>query len=84
MPTRSLEEQFEPKRANCLRLIKEAFLALRVNGRVFSYYLPEISRAIDRGMLLAAIHLATTLLEIWLRDLLVIRKATQNAVKSTA
>lgn len=83
MPTRSLEEQFEPERANRLRLIEEAFLALRVSGRVSGYYLSEISRAIDRGMLLAAIQLATTLLEIWLRDLLVIRKVTQNTIKST-
>lgn len=82
MATRSLEEQFKPERANRLRLIEGAFLALRVSGRVSNYYLLEISRAIDRGMLLAAIHLASTLLEIWLRDLLVIRKATQNSVKS--
>ena len=82
MPTRSLEEQFEPEQANRLRLIEEAFLALRVSGRVSSYYLLEIARAIDRGMLLAAIQLATTLLEIWVRDLLVIRKATQYPIKS--
>lgn len=82
MPTRSLEEQFEPDQASRLRLIEEAFLSLRVSGRVSNYYLLEISRAIDRGMLLAAIQLATTLLEIWLRDLLVIRKATQAAVTS--
>lgn len=82
MPTRSLEEQFEPVKASRLRLVNEAFLALRVSGRVSNYYLLEISRAIDCGMLLAAIELATTLLEIWLRDLLVIRKATQNPVKS--
>lgn len=82
MLTRSLEEQFEPERASRLRLIEEAFLALRVSGRVSSYYLSEISRAIDCGMQLAAIQLATTLLEIWLRDLLVIREATCNPVKS--
>lgn len=82
MSTRSLEEQFEPEHACRLRLIEEAFLSLRVSGRVSNYYLLEISRAIDRGMLLAAIQLATTLLEIWLRDLLVIRKATEAAVAS--
>jgi len=57
-------------------------LSLRVTGWVSNYYLLEISRAIDRGMLLAAIQLATTLLEIWLRDLLVIRKATQATMAS--
>jgi hypothetical protein len=38
----------------------------------------EISRCIDRGMLLAAMELCTTLVEIWLRDLLVVRKATTD------
>jgi hypothetical protein len=80
--TRSLEEQFEPEIAGRLRLIIEAFLALRVSGLVSNYYLYEIARAIDRGMLLAAITLATTLLEIWLRDLLVIRKTTQDTCAS--
>ncbi|MFT5852655.1 MAG: hypothetical protein ACI87J_002633 [Colwellia sp.] len=42
------------------------------------YYVIEISRCIDRGMLLAAMELCTTLVEIWLRDLLVVRKATTD------
>jgi hypothetical protein len=83
MTSRSLEEQFEPEVAARLRLVSEAFLALRVSGRVSNYYLLEIARAIDHGMLLAAIELATTLLEIWLRDLLVIRKATQVPATSS-
>ena len=83
MSARSLEEQFEPKVAERLRLVSEAFLALRVHGRVSNYYLLEIARTIDHGMLLAAIELATTLLEIWLRDLLVIRKSTQAPAKSS-
>lgn len=82
MSARNLEEQFEPAVVERLRLVSGACLALRVSGRVSNYYLLEISRAIDHGMLLAAVELATTLLEIWLRDLLVIRKATQTPAKS--
>lgn len=82
MVSRTLEEQLEPDKSRRLRIVQKAYEALRVRGRVSSYYIFEISRAIDSGMLLASIELATTLLEIWLRDLLVIRKATQQPSKS--
>lgn len=82
MVNRTLEEQLEPDKSSRLRIIQHAYESLRVRGRVSSYYIFEISRAIDSGMLLASIELATTLLEIWLRDLLVIRKAMQHSVTS--
>lgn len=79
---RTLEQQFEPEDAAKLRIIQKAFESLKTGKRVSSYYIFEISRAIDAGMLLAALELSTTLLEIWLRDLLVIRKATKEKIKT--
>lgn len=78
MIARSLEEQLEAESCQKLRVIQASFESIRIRGRVSSYYIMEISRCIDRGMLLAAIELCTTLVEIWLRDLLVIRKATND------
>ncbi len=78
MIARSLEEQLEAEHCKKLRVIQASFESIRIQGRVSSYYIMEISRCIDRGMLLAAIELCTTLVEIWLRDLLVIRKATAD------
>ena len=65
-----------------MRIAQAALLSLRVDGRASSYYLFEIARAIDCGMLLAAIMLSTTLLELWVRDLLVVRKVCQHKVTS--
>lgn len=78
MIARSLEQQLEAKHCKKLRVIQASFESLRIRGRVSSYYIMEISRCIDRGMLLAAIELSTTLVEIWLRDLLVVRKASTD------
>ncbi|WP_289028110.1 hypothetical protein [uncultured Paraglaciecola sp.] len=78
MIARSLEEQLEAESCQKLRIIQASFESIRIQGRVSSYYVMDISRCIDRGMLLAAIELCTTLIEIWLRDLLVVRKATTD------
>jgi len=77
---RKLDEQFEPKDVRRLKIIQLALETCRVSGRVSSYYIFEICRAIESGMLLASIELSTTLLELWIRDLLVIRKLTQTKI----
>lgn len=79
---RSLEDQLEPAIAQRLRIVQAALLSFRIEQRTSSYYLFEIGRALDGGMLLAALELSTTLLEIWVRDLLVIRKVTQHKITS--
>jgi hypothetical protein len=79
---RSLEDQLEPAIAQRLRIVQAALLSFRIEPRTSSYYLFEIGRALDVGMLLAALELSTTLLEIWVRDLLVIRKVTQHKITS--
>ncbi|BCN38163.1 hypothetical protein ALDI51_14820 [Alicycliphilus denitrificans] len=81
---RGLAQRVEEPMASKLRLIAKALLELRVDGRASRLYLNEIADAINNGMLLAAIELSTTLLEIWVRDLLVIRKLTQRECKTKA
>ena len=82
MTSRDLSHRVESPAAERLRLVAHAFLALRVEGRASRVYINEIAEAISNGMLLAAMELSTTLLEIWVRDLLVIRKLTQKNPKT--
>lgn len=71
---RGLSARVSGREAARLRIIKEALLSLKVDGRASNIYINEIADAIEGGLLLAAIGLATTLMELWLRDLLVINK----------
>lgn len=82
MNNRRLYNRVEEPLANRLRVVSLALLELRVDGRASRIYINEISEAIDQGLLLAATELATTLLEIWVRDLLVVRKITKSKIKS--
>ena len=82
MPTRSLEKQIGLRNAKRFRNVGKKFLAVRVNGRVSSYYLEEIATCIDFGSLLATVHLTITLLEIWIRDLHVNHTVSQIPIKS--
>ena len=67
---RLLEEQVEPAYASRLRSVQTELTAARRPGRVSSYYIFEVCRAIDVGMLLSAMTVSTVLIEIWLRDML--------------
>lgn len=80
--SRPLEEQLDHSLVQRLRVVQIALSSLRVGKRVSSYYIFEIERAIEAGMLLAVFELSTTLLEVWVRDLLVIRKVMQKGVTS--
>ena len=82
MNNRRLYDRVEEPLANRLRVVSLALLELRVDGRSSRIYINEIAEAIDQGLLLAATELATTLLEIWVRDLLVVRRATKSEIKS--
>lgn len=78
---RGLANRVEPEIAQRLYIVREALLALKVDSRASRIYINEIADAIDCGLLLAAIDLATALVEIWVRDLLVIRKVTLVELK---
>jgi hypothetical protein len=69
---RSLEKRVGPDVATQFRLVATALHALSPNGRVSKIYIREICEAIDVGLVLSAMTLSMALLEIWLRDLLVL------------
>ncbi|NRF16514.1 hypothetical protein [Vibrio coralliilyticus] len=77
---RSIYEQLEDKDVRRLKIVQMGLETCRVPGRVSSYYIFEICRAIESGLLLASFELSTTLLELWLRDLLVVRKLTTLSI----
>jgi len=80
MVTRPLSEQIGDDNASRIHLIAEAARALRVSGRASNYYLRELADCLDSGLFLASIHLAVSLAEIHVRDLLVFFLAsTQSA-----
>lgn len=78
----NLYRRMDEPSANRLHIMSLALLELRTDGRASRVYINEIAAAIENGLLLAAIELSTTLLEIWIRDLLVVYKVRQVGVQS--
>lgn len=79
MPVRPLNEQIGDDNASRIRLLAEVARALRVSGRASNYYLRELADCLTSGLFLASIHLAVSLSEIHVRDLLVYFTAAQHA-----
>ncbi|WP_096702235.1 hypothetical protein [Magnetospirillum sp. 15-1] len=79
MDPRPIEQQLSTAEAKRFRRIQQDFKAIRPGGRSASFFIAEISRSIDAGLLLSAIILSGTLLELWFRDLLVIQVSKRNA-----
>jgi hypothetical protein len=75
---RPLEQQFEAETVTKIRLLIEAFRALEVPAGPGRYYMSEIARSLEAGLLLAAIELSASLLELVVREL-VARLQEQNA-----
>ncbi len=82
--TRPIEHQFPPSVVARLRAVSDGFSALRVDKRASSYFASELTRAIEAGLLLAALSLGSTLLEIWLRDILAHTRASQLCPRTKA
>lgn len=68
---RPLEEQFEPGTVATIRNLQERFDALPLAGHPARYFTAEINRCLDAGLLLAAMHVALSLLELLFRELLI-------------
>lgn len=77
---RPIEQQIRHAKAKRFRRIQQDFNAVRPGGRSASFFIAEISRSIDAGLLLSAIVLSTTLLELWLRELLGNQVSSRNAI----
>ena len=69
MLLRPLEKQFEAKTVKKIREQIESFRNLNLPGGPCHYYVIEIMRALEAGLLLAAIELSASLLELSLREL---------------
>lgn len=79
MVTRPLSEQIGDSDAMRIHLLAEAARALRASGRASNYYLRELADCLDSGLFLASIHLAVSLAEVHVRDLLVFFLASQQS-----
>lgn len=79
MVMRPLNEQIGDDSALRIHLLAEAARALRVSGRASNYYLRELADCLDSGLFLASVHLAVSLAEIHVRDLLVFFLASQQS-----
>lgn len=70
--TRPIEQQFGVKKARIIRNTQKLFQSLQFpTGTTALYYRSEIVNCLEVGLLLAAVHVASALLELFVRDLLV-------------
>jgi hypothetical protein len=79
---RTIHQRVEESEATRFLIVAEALRSLRSEGRASRIYINEIVEAIHLGLLLSAIELSTTLIEIWIRDLLVIERLKKNTYRS--
>ena len=70
---RSLEKQFEASRVKEIREIQNLLFSSIYDDSVGKYYVEEICKSLEAGLLLASINLIICYLEIVLRDLLFYR-----------
>lgn len=68
---RTLEEQFEPDTVRRLRDLQRRLNLLRFSFHASGYFVVETVRCIEAGLLLAANEVATGLLELLVRELVV-------------
>ena len=71
---RPLEEQFEPDRCAEVRDLITKFSALPFEGGACHYFTLEVAGCLEVGLLLAAVSVASVLLETFLRELLILHR----------
>lgn len=81
---RALEEQFPKQTVRRIRAIQADLASLRLlllhgAGR---FYAKELERCLEAGLLLASLHLATSFLELFVRDLLIYVDARDSDLKN--
>lgn len=69
--TRPLDEQFEAPKAERIRCIAQSFYSVQEVGGGIRYFAVEVARCLEAGLLLAALHVASSLLELSVRKLLI-------------
>jgi hypothetical protein len=76
---RPLKEQFAKQTVLRIRTLQDDLDALPFRDGAGRVYVKELSYALEAGLLLAALHLAASLLELFARDLLIYRTALKSA-----
>ncbi|MDX1765015.1 MAG: hypothetical protein R3231_11905 [bacterium] len=73
MLTRPLEKQFEPEKVAEIRALIDGYQALRLelHGGLGGYLISGISRSLETGILLGALSLSFSLLEMFVHDLVI-------------
>lgn len=67
---RPLDDQFEERTVQRIRVLQADLMASRYDSGPGSLYVKELNCSLEAGLLLASLHLATSLLESFVRDLL--------------
>lgn len=75
---RRLEQQFEPEKVQRIRELARLFQSLPLQRGAARYFISEIARCLDAGLILAALEVATSLLELFVRDLLIAARFEDN------
>jgi hypothetical protein len=80
---RPLDEQFEPEEAARIRSVQDRLAALKIRFDVSRYFVVEIIRCLEAGMLLSGLLVATALLELLVRVAVVNRRVSVTPSTST-
>ena len=79
---RPIGEQFEPEKADRIRSLAGRIRSILTGAGGIRYFCLELARTLEAGALLAAIHVASSLLELSARQLLVFSLADDSDAKT--
>ncbi len=68
---RNLDKQFEPPIVIRIRYLQEKISSIGFVGGVGRIYAKELVHSLEAGLFLASLHLSSSLLEVFVRDLLI-------------
>lgn len=71
---RPLNQQFEPDKAQRIRELESLFQSLPFENKAAKYFTIEVVRCLEAGLLLAAFEVAMSLLELFIRELLIMTR----------
>ncbi len=75
---RPLEKQFEKQTIHRIRALQGDLKKFPFQDGAGRFYAKELNSALEAGLLLASLHLATSLLELFVRDLLIYNVAKKS------
>ena len=75
---RRLEEQFEPETVLRINKLQADASSLPIKDGAGRYYAKELIYSLEAGLLLASLHLTSSLLELFVRDLLIYTYLSQQ------